>query len=297
MANTQRPCGGVRCLLDGVLALGMLWMCFAVLPAMAQQAQAAQQQGGPSAQGTSADANNGTDQTSTELNQVTIVGSRIPRSSVETARPVLTLSAKEIQSTGLVNIGEILQHITSAGSAINSNVDVGGNGETNLDLRNLGPNRVLVLVNGKRWITGLDGAVDLDQIPTSVIESVQVLKDGASSIYGSDAIAGVVNIITRKSFVGAEANAYIGEYNSGSTWDGPTKQYSAMLGYGTDKGNITFNAQYQSNDAIPDCSRPISCVPYYGTSDGSSFGPNGRYEFYPAAGSSGVSECLCLRRL
>ena len=294
MANTQRPCRGVRRLIDGVLALGMSWMCFAVLPATAQQAQPAQQQSGPSAQGTSADANNGTDQTSTELNQVTIVGSRIPRSSVETARPVVTLSAKQIQSTGLVNIGQILQHITSAGSAINSNVDVGGNGETNLDLRNLGPDRVLVLVNGKRWITGLSGAVDLDQIPTSVIESVQVLKDGASSIYGSDAIAGVVNIITRKSFVGAEANAYIGEYNSGSTWDGPTKQYSAMLGYGTDKGNITFNAQYQSNDAIPDCSRPISCVPYYGTSDGSSFGPNGRYEFYPAAGSSLYSDtALC----
>jgi outer membrane receptor protein involved in Fe transport len=292
MANTQRPCSGVRRLIDGVLALGMLCMCLAGPPATAQQAAAtqpaaaAQQQGDSAAPGATADANNGTDLTPTELNQVTIVGSRIPRSSVETARPVITLSAKQIESTGLVNIGEILQHITSAGSAINSNVDVGGNGETNLDLRNLGPNRVLVLVNGKRWITGLSGAVDLDQIPTSVIDSVQVLKDGASSIYGSDAIAGVVNIITRKSFTGAEANAYFGEYNSGGTFDGPTKQYSAMLGYGTDKGNITFNAQYQANDAIPDCSRPISCVPYYGTSDGSSFGPNGRYEFYPAAGSA-----------
>ena len=126
---------------------------------------------------------------------------------------------------------------------------------------------MLVLVNGKRWITGLSGAVDLDQIPTSVIESVQVLKDGASSIYGSDAIAGVVNIITRKTFVGAEADAYIGEDNYGNTWDGPTKQYSAMMGFGNDKGNITFDAQYQQNDEVHDCSRPISCVPYYGTSD------------------------------
>lgn len=306
MANCQRPCSGLRRLIDGVLTLGILFICLGVLPATAanQAQQDPQAQQGDAAapaatadapaQGAAADANGSPTDLSNSLTQITITGSRIPRSSTETARPVVTLSAKQIASTGLVNVGEILQHITSAGSAINSNVDVGGNGETNLDLRNLQPNRVLVLVNGKRWITGLSGAVDLDQIPVSVIDSVQVLKDGASSIYGSDAIAGVVNIITKKSFSGAEANAYIGEYNYGNTWDGPTKQYSAMLGASNDKGNIIFNVQYQTNDAIPDCSRPISCVPYYGTTDGSSFSPNGRYEFYPPAGSALYSNtALC----
>lgn len=279
MANGQRPCKGLRRLVDGVLALGILCMCLGLPPALAQQE-------GDSAAAPAADANSAMPLDSGSLGEVTIIGSRIPRSSVETARPVITLDAKQLAQTGLVNVGEILQHITSAGSAISSKVDVGGNGGTNLDLRNLGTNRVLVLVNGKRWITGLSGAVDLDQIPTSVVESVQVLKDGASSIYGSDAIAGVVNIITRKTFVGAEADAYIGEDNYGNTWDGPTKQYSAMMGFGNDKGNITFDAQYQQNDEVHDCSRPISCVPYYGTPLGSSFGPNGRYEFYPPAGSS-----------
>ena len=289
MANSKRRSKWLHCVISTVLA-SALCMCVTVLPA------AAQQQGDQGAQGATAVATGNANAANSpeSLGQVTIVGTRIPRSSTEPARPVITLSAKDIASTGLVNVGEILQHITSAGSAVNSEVDVGGNGETNLDLRNLGPNRVLVLVNGKRWVTGLSGAVDLDQIPTSVIESIQVLKDGASSIYGSDAIAGVVNIITRKTFVGAEANAYIGEYNYGNTFDGPTKQYSGMLGFGNDKGNITFNAQYQSNDAIPDCSRPISCVPYYGTPEGSSFGPNGRYEFYPPAGSSLYSDtALC----
>lgn len=300
MASSQRYREWLKRITAHGLAAGILCMCLAVLPATAQRAQ---WQGGPAAaQGATADpggsatpaaaadadanSSSTTPAEAAELTQITIVGTRIPRSSTETARPVVTLSAKQIQATGLVNVGQILQHITSAGSAINSNVDVGGNGQTNLDLRNLGPNRVLVLVNGKRWITGLSGAVDLDQIPTSVIDNIQVLKDGASSIYGSDAIAGVVNIITRRTFEGAEANAYIGEYNYDNTWDGPVKQYSGMLGFGNDKGNITFNAQYQSNDAIPDCSRPISCVPYYGTPVGSSFSPNGRYEFYPPAGSS-----------
>jgi len=290
MASSQRPCKWLERIIGGALAVVMSCMCAGVLPAAAQQ-QGDQGGQGPTANAAAgaavaADAGPAAAAGPTALTQVTIIGTRIPRTSLETARPVVALSAKQIQATGLVNVGEILQHITSSGSAVNSKVDVGGNGETNLDLRNLKSNRVLVLVNGKRWITGLSGAVDLDQIPTSVIESIQVLKDGASSIYGSDAIAGVVNIITRKTFVGAEANAYIGESNYGNTWDGPTKQYSAMLGYGNDKGNITFDAQYQQNDAIPDCSRPISCVPYYGTPQGSSFSPNGRYEFYPPAGSS-----------
>src|SRR6185437_13861901 len=283
MVDSQRPWKGLRRLIGGALALGVLCMCLAVPPAAAQQAAQQADQGG---QGATPEAATVTPLDSGSLGEVTIIGSRIPRSSVETARPVVTLDAKQLAQTGLVNVGEILQHITSAGSAVSSKVDVGGNGGTNLDLRNLGTNRVLVLVNGKRWVTGLRGAVDLDQIPTSVIESVQVLKDGASSIYGSDAIAGVVNIITRKTFVGAEASGYIGEDNYGNTWDGPTKQYSAMLGFGNDRGNVTIDAQYQQNDEVHDCSRPISCVPYYGTPVGSSFSPNGRYEFYPPPGSS-----------
>jgi iron complex outermembrane receptor protein len=282
MASSRRPRKWVKGLIGSALAVGTLCMCLGLAPALAQQ----QGDSAAAPAATAADASSVTPLDANSLGEVTIIGSRIPRSSTETARPVVTLDAKQLAQTGLVNVGEILQHITSAGSAISSKVDVGGNGGTNLDLRNLGTNRVLVLVNGKRWITGLSGSVDLDQIPTSVIESVQVLKDGASSIYGSDAIAGVVNIITRKTFVGAEADAYIGEDNYGNTWDGPTKQYSAMLGYGNDKGNVTIDAQYQQNDEVHDCSRPISCVPYYGTPVGSSFSPNGRYEFYPPPGSS-----------
>src|SRR6185312_17498850 len=166
MASSQSQCKWLPRVAGRLLAVGLLCICFGVLPVTAQQA----------GQGIQAGAAAEPDVTgAASLGEVTIIGSRIPRSSVETARPVVTLDAKQLAQTGLVNVGEILQHITSAGSAINSKVDVGGNGGTNLDLRNLGTNRVLVLVNGKRWITGLRGAVDLDQIPTSVIESVEVL--------------------------------------------------------------------------------------------------------------------------
>lgn len=220
------------------------------------------------------------------LNAVTVVGSRIPLSTIAEARPVIVLTATQIEATGLVNVGEILQHITSAGSAVNSKIDVGGNGATNLDLRNLGSNRVLVLVNGKRWITGLSGSVNLDQIPASVIENIEVLKDGASAIYGSDAIAGVVNITTRKNFQGAKASAYVGGYNSGGAVDGITQQYSYLLGYGGDKGNLVLGIQYQENKDIDNCDRTISCDVTYKTARGSSFGPQGRYQFFPPSDSS-----------
>jgi iron complex outermembrane receptor protein len=104
----------------------------------------------------------------------------------------------------------VIQNITANGSTLNSTFNNGGNGETRVSLRNLGSNRTLVLVNGRRWVggTGLGGAVDLNTIPTAAVERIEVLKDGASTIYGSDAIAGVVNVILRQNFEGAEANAY-----------------------------------------------------------------------------------------
>lgn len=251
----------------GILGLG-------VLPLMAQ---------GQSNEAVSGSASSSQAQ---NLGKIQVIGSRIKRSNVETARPVLRIDRAEIEATGVVNVGQLLQQVTSSGSALNSRIDVGGSGATNVDLRNLGANRVLVLVNGKRWITSLSGSVDLDTIPTSIVQSIQILKDGAAAVYGSDAIAGVINIITIKDFNGAQASAYIGEYNYGGDWDGQTQQYYYTMGYGNDKGNITFNVEYRQNDAVPDSARPISSVPYYGTPIGSSVGPQGRFQFYPPSDSS-----------
>src|SRR6185437_1611514 len=124
MASSQSQCKWLQHVAGRVLlALGLLCICFGVLPATAQQA-------GVAAQAPVADAGAAAEPAAdttgaASLGEITIIGSRIPRSSVETARPVVTLDAKQLAQTGLVNVGEILQHITSAGSAINSKVDVG----------------------------------------------------------------------------------------------------------------------------------------------------------------------------
>jgi outer membrane cobalamin receptor len=136
----------------------------------------------------------GADDANVEKIQVT--GSRIRRADIEGANPVSVLDAIEIERFGITSIGDVLQSIPSAGSAINTNNNNGGNGTTTINIRGIGSNRTLVLVNGKRWSPGLGGSVDLNNIPSSIIERIEVLKDGASAVYGSDAVAGVVNVIT-----------------------------------------------------------------------------------------------------
>src|SRR5436190_4280148 len=161
-----------------------------------------------------------------KLETIEVVGSRIKRTDVETSQPVFVLERQDLQRTGLTSIGDILQHISTNGATLNTTFNNGGNGETRVSLRNLGSNRTLVLVNGRRWPGGagggLNGAVDLNTIPVSIVERVEVLKDGAPSIYGSDAIAGVVNITTRQSYDGAEASGYLGENEEG---DGRVESY------------------------------------------------------------------------
>ncbi|SFK38612.1 TonB-dependent Receptor Plug Domain, partial [Lysobacter sp. cf310] len=153
----------------------------------------------------------------TTLDRIEVTGSRIKRADIETSQPIFSLSREDISAQGLTSVGDVIQNITSNGSTLNSTFNNGGNGETRVNLRNVGSNRTLVLVNGRRWVggTGLGGAVDLNTIPTAAVERIEVLKDGASTIYGSDAIAGVVNVILRRNFEGAEANAYIGAFDKG----------------------------------------------------------------------------------
>ena len=146
-------------------------------------------------------------ESTTTLDRIEVTGSRIRQASVETATVVVS-EPRNIENMGVTSVADILQNLTSAGSPAISRGDVLASGENvggyYIDLRNLGASRTLVLVNGKRLGANTTGLQDLGQIPASAIERVEVLKDGASSIYGSDAIAGVVNVITRRRFEGAE---------------------------------------------------------------------------------------------
>jgi iron complex outermembrane receptor protein len=196
-----------------------------------------------------------------ELQKMTVVGSRIKRTDIETSQPVFVLEREDLKRSGLVSVGDILQQLTTNGASLNTTFNNGGNGQTLVNLRNLGSNRTLVLVNGRRWVSGLAGTVDLNTMPITIIERIEVLKDGASSIYGSDAIGGVINITTRDTFDGAEASAYVGEYEDG---DGRTQQYDFTLGSSTDRANVVMNASYTKIEPVIASDREISAVPLFG---------------------------------
>ncbi len=198
----------------------------------------------------------------TQMQGVVVTGSRIRQVDVETQQPVLTLDKNDIEKTGLTTVGDIISHMTIQGSpglnkqsVLSSGPDQGG---SYVDMRNLGADRVLVLVNGKRWVTGTSGMTDLSTIPSSVIERIEVLKDGASAVYGSDAVAGVVNIITRQHFDGAEARAYYGRNAKG---DGQTQQYDFTLGTTGEKSSIVMGVSYNKQDELWDTKRALSRYP------------------------------------
>ncbi|RDJ00192.1 TonB-dependent receptor [Dyella solisilvae] len=214
------------------------------------------------------------------LETVTVTGSRIRSVDVETSQPVFTMDRAAIQATGLTNVNDIIARMPSAGTpditpqdTLSSGTDVGGR---YVNIRNLGSNRTLVLVNGRRWSTSLSGLTDLSTIPVSMIERIDVLKDGASSIYGSDAIGGVVNIITKEKFDGAEANVYFGQNGQG---DGTTTNYDFTWGHSTEKNSLIIGASYQNTDPMWNRERDITSYangPRHPNDGWSGTGPYGR---------------------
>lgn len=202
-----------------------------------------------------------TSQQATTLDRIQVTGSRIRSVDAETQQPVLILSREAIEQTGRTSVADVLQQIAVNGAAINTQFNNGGDGSAGVDLRNLGSSRTLVLVNGRRWVSDLGGSVDLNTMPAAMIERIEVLKDGASSIYGSDAIAGVVNIITRDNFEGVEAHTYYGQFNEG---DGERESHDITIGVGGDRGNIVFGAAYTKESAVSAGDRAISRDPVFG---------------------------------
>src|SRR5215467_14573531 len=121
----------------------------------------------PSVFAADADQTSSTDQSSTaQLGKIEVTGTRIKRTTVETAQPVTIVSAAQIKQSGFANVGDVLQSLNSTGSALNSQVNNGNDGAENINLRNLGAQRLLVLVNGRRWIGNIANIVDFFTIPT-----------------------------------------------------------------------------------------------------------------------------------
>ncbi|WP_460729103.1 TonB-dependent receptor [Lysobacter rhizosphaerae] len=243
----------------------------------------------------------------TTLDAVTVTGSRIKQSNLVTSQPVFVLDRQKLELTGLQSVGDVLQELTSSGKALNSKFNSSGNfgyppdgggigaGSAQVDLRNLGSQRVLVLVDGIRWVnessaSGVSGSADLNTIPLSIVDRIEVLEDGASAIYGSDAIAGVINIITRRKFDGAEVHAYFGKYNKG----GDTTEASMTLGGSGDRWSAVFGASYNEQKDISSGEWGQSAFPEPGAGldAGSSGTPQGRFRFCDHATPSGsVGSC------
>jgi iron complex outermembrane receptor protein len=182
------------------------------------------------------------------LQTVTVTGSLIRSVDVETAQPVTELSHEVLQQQGFVSVGSILQNVPSVGSAGTSNQSALGNivGQY-ASLRGLGAPRTLILVDGQRYTTDIFGQTDLSTIPSSLIDSVEILQDGASSIYGSDAIAGVINIHT-KNVDGLYLDTYNSTYSPGNY--GKQSQFSLTGGKKFSRGSFTFNISVQNINQI-----------------------------------------------
>ncbi|HEX4882956.1 MAG TPA: TonB-dependent receptor [Casimicrobiaceae bacterium] len=200
--------------------------------------------------------------------RVEVTGSNIKRVDVEGALPVTVLSREDIERTGSQSVPELLQYIASnasGGAVLNTNViGLQSNSVSTASLRALGGQNTLVLVNGKRLtqasgeIQGVYG-VNLDSIPFSAIERVEILKDGASAVYGSDAIAGVINFIMRQDFRGAEVSGYYGTPTRGG--GGEKWHASGTFGIGElakDKYNLFVNAYYQKAQSLDQNKRNFS---------------------------------------
>jgi iron complex outermembrane recepter protein len=237
-----------------------------------------------------------------KLQAVEVTGSRIKSAEIASQTPVLTITSKDIEATGLGSIGDVIQRLSVSGSSLNTKFNSAGNfgfppdgggvgsGSTTVSLRNLGAKRVLVLVDGLRWVnessaSGVSAAVDLNTIPASIVDRIEILKDGASSLYGSDAVAGVINIITKKKQTGLGLHIYGGDYSTG---DGKTYSGNVSLGGSTDKFDFIMDISRFKQNAISsaDFSQAGGApVPGTGLANGSSATPFTRYLFDTPGGN------------
>ncbi|MBU6421033.1 MAG: TonB-dependent receptor [Gammaproteobacteria bacterium] len=229
----------------------------------------------------------------TQLGKVTVTGTAIPRTNVETPAPVTVITAKQIQESGLPTIADVVRTLSSDNSGTIPLAFTAGfaNGSSGVALRGLTVNSTLVLIDGKRTAAypladdGERSFTDLNTIPLNAVERIEVLKDGASSIYGADAIAGVINIILYPSWTGSRATAQLGGSQHGG---GASQDYTFITGTGnldTNNWNAYLSVEYHTQRPVYNHNRKfpldacdLSSVGYFDACVGGN----------PAFGGSGV---------
>jgi outer membrane receptor protein involved in Fe transport len=245
--------------------------------------------------------------------EVTVTGSLIPRPSLESLSPVAVLDApEELRLSGTVRIEDLVTTLPQVFAGQNSTISNGATGTASVDLRSLGPQRTLVLINGRRMAFGDFFGADLNAIPSSLVQRIDVLTGGASTVYGSDALAGVVNFILDKSFEGVRGGVQYSFYNhdnnnelaqrinqeagfdypSGMVNDGHAINASVGLGskFAGGKGHAVAYVDYRNVDALTKAARDyVNCFVAAGPEGplcgGSSTGAEGRFVAWNADGS------------
>ena len=197
-----------------------------------------------------------------DVERISVTGSRIKRTDMEGASPVTVMTTEDMKVEGNFTVADALRNSTlNSFGSFSEKSGSSAQSQATLDLRGAGDQRTLVLLDGKRLPGSptLGGAAaNLNAIPMAAVERIEILTDGASSTYGSDAIAGVVNIILKKNFEGLEFSAGAGsrEADGGTT----SNEFSLVAGYNTDKGNITFSFDHQKRVGIADGDRDYTAA-------------------------------------
>ncbi|MDJ0765921.1 MAG: TonB-dependent receptor [Myxococcota bacterium] len=204
-----------------------------------------------------------------DVETIVVTGTRIGRSNLESYANITVISSEDIQISGVTTVDELLRQMPSMTlQGINKQNNNGGDGLARVDLRNLGSGRTLVLLNGKRIIGAYGGGVDMNNIPMHMVERIEILLDGASAVYGSDAVAGVVNIVYKDDFDGFRADVAGGISTHG---DGENITVSATMGGNHDNGNMVLNlTYYKRNEAWEkdrDWAEPPTTGEWYETDD------------------------------
>ncbi|MGH8289598.1 MAG: TonB-dependent receptor plug domain-containing protein [Steroidobacteraceae bacterium] len=214
-----------------------------------------------------------------QLQEVVITGTHILSPDAVSANPISVATAQEIAKTPATTIEQFVPNLPSLDFTNGMTAGDGdvGLGASFVGMRNLGPQRTLVLVNGQRFpFTDNEGAydaVDLNNIPVAMIDKIEVLRDGASSIYGSDAIGGVINIITKQHFNGLQINGNLGESTYG---DGLKDGIDILMGSNFERGNVLLNVGYDHQSAIPASAREWAVDEH----------PNAGYNAFPQISST-----------
>ncbi|GGP82330.1 TonB-dependent receptor domain-containing protein [Shewanella ulleungensis] len=202
------------------------------------------------------------DEDGAKVERIEVTGSRIKRSDLEGASPITTITTEDMKMEGNFTVADALRNsnLNSFGS-FSERSGSSAQSQATINLRGAGSSRTLVLIDGKRFPGSptLGGAsANLNAIPMAAVERIDILTDGASSTYGSDAIAGVVNIIMKKNYQGIEFNVGGGsrDQDGGLT----SKEFSVVAGYQMDKGNITFAFDHQDRQGISDADRSYTAA-------------------------------------